>query len=72
MCSLPDADVNTVSRMQCSSLKHGLLLAEAQKQSGVFETVEPKLSFRQHRSAFGIAVLVLKAKTNCLLALRSA
>ena len=63
-------DVKTARQMGWSSLKNGELLAQAAREFDVFITVDRNLSFQQHLPAFDLAVIVLRARSNRLAALR--
>src|SRR4051812_23690943 len=63
-------DVKTARQMGWSGIKNGRLLALASAQFDVFITVDRKLAFQQPLSRFAIAVVVLRAPSNRLEALR--
>jgi hypothetical protein len=63
-------EVKTARQMGWSTTKNGELLAVAAKEFEVFVTVDRNLSFQQQVPAFGIAVIVLRAKSNRLSDLR--
>jgi predicted nuclease of predicted toxin-antitoxin system len=63
-------DVKTARQMGWATIKNGELLALAAQQFDVFVTVDRNLSFQQNLTAFPIAVLVLRARTNRLADLR--
>ena len=67
---LSDHDVKTVPQMGWASFQNGRLLKLAEKQFDVFITVDRNLSSQQTLSNFGIAVLVLRARTNRLVDLK--
>jgi hypothetical protein len=56
--------------MGWSSIKNGELLALSEKEFDVFVTVDRNLSFQQKLPAFGIAVIVMRARSNRLADLR--
>jgi len=55
--------VRTAPQMGWAGIKNGRLLAAAEKE---FVTVDRNLSFQQYLPKFGIAVLVLRARSNRL------
>jgi predicted nuclease of predicted toxin-antitoxin system len=61
-----DHDVKTARQMGWTTIKNGELLARAAEQFDVFVTVDRNLSFQQNLAGLPIAVIVLRAKTNCL------
>jgi hypothetical protein len=63
-------DVRTARDMGWTTIVNGRLLALAADQFDVFVTVDRNLSFQQNLTAFSIAVVVLRAKTNRLADLR--
>jgi predicted nuclease of predicted toxin-antitoxin system len=63
-------DVKTARQMGWASIKNGELLALATQQFDVFVTVDRNLSFQQNVTAFPIAIIVLRARTNRLADLR--
>jgi hypothetical protein len=63
-------DVKTARQMGWSSLKNGELLTQAAREFDVFITVDRNLSFQQHLPALDLAVIVLRARSNRLAALR--
>jgi hypothetical protein len=63
-------EVKTARQMGWSTIKNGELLSLAAPTFEVFVTVDRNLSFQQNLPAFGIAVVVLRAKTNRLSDLR--
>jgi hypothetical protein len=63
-------DVKTARQMGWATIKNGELLALAAQQFDVFVTVDRNLSFQQNLTAFPIAILVLRARTNRLADLR--
>jgi len=58
--------VRTVPQMGWKSIKNGRLLRLAEAKFDVFVTVDRNLSFQHPLPKFGIAVAVLRAKTNRL------
>lgn len=52
--------------MGWGGLDNGELLAKAEKEFDVFITADRNLTFQQNLPKFGIAVLVLRARTNRL------
>ena len=67
---LPGHEVSTTRQMGWATIKNGELLALASEQFDAFVTVDRNLSFQQNLSAFKIAVVVLRAKTNRLADIR--
>jgi predicted nuclease of predicted toxin-antitoxin system len=63
---LPGHTVNSVQRMGWSGVKNGKLLALAEQQFDVFITGDRNLSFQQDIPQFGIAIVVLAAKSTQL------
>jgi hypothetical protein len=63
-------EVKTARQMGWTTLKNGELLALASAQFDVFVTVDRNLFFQQDIVSFGIAVVVLQARTNRLADLR--
>ena len=63
--------VRTVPQMKWASLKNGVLLSRAQKKFDIFVTVDRNLSYQQNLSRYDIAVIVLIARSNRLIDLRS-
>jgi predicted nuclease of predicted toxin-antitoxin system len=63
-------EVKTARQMGWSSIKNGELLALAEREFDVFVTVDRNLSFQQKLPAFGIAVIVMRARSNRLADLR--
>ncbi len=59
-------EVKTVPQMAWGTIKNGELLALAEQQFDVFVTVDRNLSFQQDLPRFGIAVVVLRARSNRL------
>jgi hypothetical protein len=59
-------DVKTARQMGWSTIENGKLLALAAASFDVFVTVDRNLSFQQSMSSLGIAVVVLRARTNRL------
>ena len=64
-------DVKTTRQMGWATIKNGDLLALASEHFDVFVTVDRNLAFQQHLVSFSVAVIVLRAHTNRLAALRS-
>jgi hypothetical protein len=62
-------EVKTARQMGWSAIKNGDLLALAERQFDIFVTVDRNLSFQQHLTAFKIAVIVLRSRSNRLSAL---
>lgn len=58
--------VKTTPEMGWAGLDNGALLARAEKEFEVFITVDRNLTFQQNLPQFGIAVLILSARTNRL------
>lgn len=67
---IPGHEVKTARQMGWTTTKNGELLALAASSFDVFITVDRNLSFQQNLSAYEIAVLVLRARTNRLADLR--
>ena len=67
---LPGHFVRTVPQMGWATIKNGRLLRLAEKEFDVFVTVDRNLSFQQSLPKFDIAVVVLRAKSNRIEALR--
>jgi hypothetical protein len=63
-------DVKAARQMGWTTIKNGELLALAAKQFDVFVTVDRNLSAQQNLSAFAIAVIVIRARSNRLADLR--
>jgi predicted nuclease of predicted toxin-antitoxin system len=63
-------DARIVPEMGWASKRNGELLALAAAEFDVFLTVDRNLSYQQDVSAFGIAVVVLVARSNSIDALR--
>ena len=63
-------EVKTARDMGWTTIANGRLLALASQRFDVFVTVDRNLSFQQNLPLFSIAVIVLRAKTNRLAALR--
>lgn len=59
-------EVKTVPQMAWGTIKNGELLALAEQQFDIFITVDRNLSFQQDLPRFGIAVVVLRARSNRL------
>jgi Domain of unknown function (DUF5615) len=58
--------VTTVSKCGWAGIKNGHLLALAEKEFDVFVTMDRNLSFQQSLPKFGIALVVLRARSNRL------
>jgi hypothetical protein len=56
--------VSTVATRGWVGISNGKLLALAQSEFDVFVTVDRNLSFQQHLPSFGIAVILITAKSN--------
>ena len=63
-------DVKTTRQMGRATIKNGDLPALASEHFDVFVTVDRNLTFQQHLVSFAVAVIVLRARTNRLAALR--
>ena len=63
-------DVKTAHQMGWAAIKNGELLALVSQHFDAFVTVDQNLPFQQNVSSQGVAVLVLRAKTNRLADLR--
>jgi len=63
-------DVKTARQMGWTAIKNGELLAQASAEFDVFVTVDRNLSFQQNLPSLGIAVVVLRARSNRLAELR--
>jgi predicted nuclease of predicted toxin-antitoxin system len=63
-------EVNTARGMGWTSIKNGELLALAAQSFDVFVTVDRNLAFQQNVGALPICVIVLRARSNRLAALR--
>ncbi|MGI8494813.1 MAG: DUF5615 family PIN-like protein [Pyrinomonadaceae bacterium] len=59
-------EVKTVPQMNWAGVKNGDLMALAETEFDVFITVDRNLSFQQNLPKFGIAVLVIRSKSNRL------
>jgi hypothetical protein len=59
-------DARTTPEMGWASKGNGDLLRLAEREFDVFLTVDRKLQYQQHLSAFNIAVIVLLAPSNTL------
>jgi hypothetical protein len=65
------SDVRTVGEQGWSGLKNGALLQRAETAGfGVFLTADQNLPYQQNLTAFRIAVIVLKARSNRIQDLR--
>ena len=63
-------EVKTAHQMGWATIKNGELLALASKHFEVFVTVDRNLASQQNLSAFSIAVVVIRARSNRLAELR--
>jgi predicted nuclease of predicted toxin-antitoxin system len=63
-------EVKTARQMGWASIQNGELLMLASQQFDVFVTVDRNLSFQQNLAVHGIAVIVLRARSNRLADLR--
>lgn len=63
---LPGHFVRTVPQMGWATIKNGRLLRLAEKEFEVFVTVDRNLSFQRNLPKFGLAVAVLRARSNRL------
>lgn len=63
-------EVKTARQMGWSTISNGELLALAATEFDIFITVDRNLAFQQHLPDFSIAVIVLRARSNRLAALR--
>jgi hypothetical protein len=63
-------DVKTVPEVGWAALTNGELLVRAEGAFDAFVTVDRNLPFQQRLSQFGIAVVVLRARSNRLADLR--
>jgi hypothetical protein len=61
---LPGHWVRTVPQMGWATIKNGKLLSLAEGRFDVFVTVDRNLAFEQPLPRFGIAVVVLRARSN--------
>ena len=59
-------EVKTAPEMGWAGLDNGELLARAENEFYIFITVDRNLTFQQNLPQFGIAVLILSARTNRL------
>ena len=62
--ALPGHDVRTVADMRWRGRKNGELLSVASGQFDAFITVDRGIEYQQNVSAFAIAVLLLRARSN--------
>ena len=67
--SLPNHDVKTVVEMGWGGVKNGKLLALAAADFDAFLTVDKNLQFQQNLATLPVAIVVLDAYSNELLAL---
>ena len=63
-------EVKTARQMGWSTISNGELLALAATEFDIFITVDRNLAFQQHLPDVSIAVIVLRARSNRLAALR--
>jgi hypothetical protein len=56
--------------MGWATIQNGQLLALAERSFDVFVTVDRNLSFQQNLTSYSIAIIVLRAKSNRLAALK--
>jgi len=63
-------EVKTARQMGWSTISNGELLALAATEFDIFITVDRNLAFQQHLPDISIAVIVLRARSNRLAALR--
>jgi hypothetical protein len=63
---LTDHSVTNVPRRGWAGIKNGELLRLAEKEYDVFVTVDRKLSVQQDLTAFDVAVVLLRARSNRL------
>jgi uncharacterized protein (DUF433 family) len=63
-------DVKTAQQMGWATIKNGDLLALAERNFDTFVTVDRNLFYQQNLTSYSIAVIVLRAKSNRLAALR--
>ena len=63
-------EVATAQQMQWAGLKNGDLLARVSRRFDVFITVDRNLAFQQNLDNYGLAVVILKTKSNRLADLR--
>jgi hypothetical protein len=64
--ALMDHEVKTARQMGWTGLKNGELLSLASRHFDAFVTVERNLAFQQETTRFGLATMVLHARTNRL------
>jgi predicted nuclease of predicted toxin-antitoxin system len=64
--SLTGHSVTTVQRRGWTGFKNGDLLRLAEKEYGVFITVDRKISVQQDLTAFNIAVVLIRSRSNRL------
>jgi predicted nuclease of predicted toxin-antitoxin system len=57
-------DVQTVEQTGLKGLKNGALLQQASSEFDVLITVDQNIPFQQHAANLGIAVVILKARSN--------
>jgi predicted nuclease of predicted toxin-antitoxin system len=66
-----DHEIRTARQLGWTAIKNGELLALAAREFDVFVTVDRNLSFQANVPALSIAVIVLHARTNRLVDLRT-
>jgi hypothetical protein len=66
LAHLAGHEVTTVSKRGWAGIKNGRLLALAEKEFDVLVTMDRNLSFQQSLPKFGIALVVLRARSNRL------
>jgi len=64
--ALPEHHCASVNQMHWRGLTNGMLLQNAQTEFDVFLTSDTNLSFQQNLTRFNIAVIVLEARSTCL------
>lgn len=67
---LPELRILTAREAGLAGRKNGDLLAAADGRFDVLITVDHSLPWQQHVAAFGLAVVVLRARSNSLLSLQ--
>lgn len=67
---IPGHEVTTVPDAGWAAVTNGDLLTLAEKSFDVFVTVDRNLPFQQHLPGFGIAIVVLRARSSRLADLR--
>ena len=68
---IPGHDVESVQDVGWRSIKNGELLRRAQQYFDVFLTVDRNLAFQQPVAKFDLAIVVLRARSNDIDALKS-